>query len=910
MSEKDSNDSGKNENKIPSVMSPYRDTVWDYLAAGFRGPLPVPYREKDPVPIDFNKRVSKYPSKEKIQEWADGRRSNICVRLAGVDEEHEIIGIDVDQYAKGDKDKKGHDQLLRLQNRLGKLPDTWISSSRTDGKSGIRYFRVPRGLAFRGKVDKDIEVLRKGHRYAMVWPSVHPDGMLYWWFPPSVDPDENGKGAWDGKLPDARKFPLLPDKWTDFLTNGRVLSPDDEVIDVDSSVQEIYDWATDTFHGDDDSQPCELMRSKLDAHIEKVRASSTFHDLLTNAHWNIVRLAFEGHVGWNEAINEYEKAFVESVIARNGGSTDRTMQTLHNEIFRSRVQALRKVKGDSDARVKMGAPPVDPLCTKVGHCGADAVGGTTACDEDDPLGDVPMGAVKAVPEYECNDDGNAKHFYDMFSEISEGPSIRFAEGYGWLVWHKGNSEHQPHWERDEFGNQETRRMWQKVKVRQQAYADACFGDWQQKAKDFLLGANGVTDLDVKIAKAVYDKWNRWSEQSGNNRQAENALKAAISLNGVSISLNSLDQNPYLLGVANGVVELDGENVRLRPARPNDFITLNTGTKYEKPSDHAQKVWQDYLDTFLPDRNLQHAAKVALGHTLIGGNPEKIMIVLKGDPNTGKSTMVNAIEAALGDYAQSVSHTIFQNHKLNPVLANAIEKRVIVCSEFDENDELSASTVKRLTGGSDKIQAELKGSNATKEGIPQFVPILATNSVPEISGADKALQNRLYVIPFNVVPNRIEKTASNVLMAIGGTAVLNWLIEGYIEYRQIGGLPRNKEINDQTKEFMSELDPIAAFAHECLAVSDHDGKISRRSMYDRFKRWWIENEYQSNKKPEMPTFTRRLKSLGFATPNNKTRIDGQLTHAWVNVKFQKKESNIINMPENITMNVQKNEGDKA
>jgi len=167
------------ESQVPSVLNPYRDTALEYRKAGFFGPLPIPYKKKDPVPTDYNKRVSKYPTLEKIEEWRSLGQRNICVRLAGVDKEHELMGIDVDDYLKGAKKKDGWDQFLRLENRLGKLPDTWISSARTDGKSGIRYFRVPRGLAFRGKVDKDIEVIRKGHRYAMVWPSIHPDGGTY-----------------------------------------------------------------------------------------------------------------------------------------------------------------------------------------------------------------------------------------------------------------------------------------------------------------------------------------------------------------------------------------------------------------------------------------------------------------------------------------------------------------------------------------------------------------------------------------------------------------------------------------------------------------------------------------------------------------------------------------------------------
>ncbi|AKU45395.1 DNA primase/polymerase [Mycobacterium phage Madruga] len=883
---------------VPTVMNPYRDTATKYYNNAWFGPLILPYKMKEKPPSAYTGRMADYPQKETIKEWInDGQRHNICIRLAGVDKEHEIIGIDVDDYWKGDKKKDGGEQLQRLVDSLGPLPDTWISSARTDGTSGIRYYRVPRGLAFRGKADKDIEIIQKRHRYAIVWPSIHPDGGTYWWFPPGIAPDKNGKSVWDGVLPDARQLPLLPDSWIEFLSNNRLVMPKDGLIDMDTPVDSIYDWATETFHGDDDSQPCTKMREKLDKHIMKIKNSSTFHDLLVNAHWNILNLAFEGHVGWNEAINELEQVWA-NAVAERGGTTVRDLSTLNGEIFRSRIQALRQIKAKSDDRVELGAKPLDPCCLVTGACGGDAAVPVSDSDDgtDDPLSDVPQGAMKGVPDYETNDDGNAQHFVDMFSSLETGPAMRYAEGAGWMVWHKGKEGKTGHWELDPEGDQVVRRMWQKVKKRQSAYADACFGDWQQKIQDFANGQ--ATEADVKAAKARYDKWNRWSEMSGNNRQAENAIKATRSIPGVSISVNSLDRNPFLLGVANGVVELgDEQNIRLRTATPEDLITLNTNQPYEQPSKFAMEKWQEYLNTFLPDPDLQRVTQIAMGHCLIGGNPEKILIVLKGKTNTGKSTMISAIESAIGDYAKPVTQTIFQNHKLNPALAYALTKRIIVCSEFDEKDALSASQVKRLTGGSDKISAELKGSNTLIEGVPQFVPILATNEVPSISGADKALENRLYVIPFNVTPQTIDKRSAMVIEKVCGVAVLNWLIEGYRMYRQMGELPRTNQIKAETADFMSDLDPIAMFAHECIERVDQDGKrgyIKNPDMYLRFNRWWTENEFKHNDKPSQPLFTKRMRALGYI--QRQATIDGDNGKWWFGVGFKKtKKSNVLNMP---------------
>lgn len=352
--------------RLAGEVNPYADTARDYRRAGWRGPLPLPFKEKHPPPTGWTGRAAHDPTDDQITEWCDRTEpQNICIRLAEIDDDHEIVGIDVDHYAKGSKQKSGFDQLTKLAESLGPLPATWTATARTDGKSGIRFFRVPSGLAFSGKVADDIECIQKGHRFAVVPPSAHPDGGTYWWYPPGTEPISENRTVWDGAVPDAQSLPMLPASWIDYLTGHRQRAEHEDTKDADSSVDEIYRWADATLPGDDKTAPCGLMRQKLDAAIKRVRASATYHDLLTRAHWNFLLLAFEGHQGWCAAINEYEAVLYKTALAR-GGTTDRTSSELRREIWRSRVEALRKIKGKSDDRVRSGAEPVEPSCLTVG----------------------------------------------------------------------------------------------------------------------------------------------------------------------------------------------------------------------------------------------------------------------------------------------------------------------------------------------------------------------------------------------------------------------------------------------------------------------------------------------------------------------------------------------------------------
>jgi hypothetical protein len=79
-----------------------------------------------------------------------------------------LVGIDVDAYDT----KTGGQTLKEAETRWGPLPTTYRSSARDDDPvSGIRIFRVPEGVLFKGviKFDElaigDIEIVQPHHRF-------------------------------------------------------------------------------------------------------------------------------------------------------------------------------------------------------------------------------------------------------------------------------------------------------------------------------------------------------------------------------------------------------------------------------------------------------------------------------------------------------------------------------------------------------------------------------------------------------------------------------------------------------------------------------------------------------------------------------------------------------------------------
>jgi hypothetical protein len=151
-------------------MTPYKIGAPLYLQAGWAGVIPLPPRKKASPPIGYTGWNGKDPSSKMIETWCNETvgdfqaASNIAIHMPG-----DVIGIDVDHY----DGKTGAQTLTTLYQELGPLPDSYISTSRADGYSGIRWYRVEPGLRWPSGPGKDIEFVHKGHRYAVVWPSIH-----------------------------------------------------------------------------------------------------------------------------------------------------------------------------------------------------------------------------------------------------------------------------------------------------------------------------------------------------------------------------------------------------------------------------------------------------------------------------------------------------------------------------------------------------------------------------------------------------------------------------------------------------------------------------------------------------------------------------------------------------------------
>lgn len=831
--------------------APFANTWFEYHSKGWCV-IPLPERRKKFPPDDVTGRNGRFSTEEDYDEWSkpDGvavsggqewstAKANIAIRAGNTvtqdGNDYEIVGIDVDAYAE----KHGAEHLRELESTYGPLPNTWTSSARKDGVSGIRWYLAPQGYEYmgkprlaNGKASDSIEIVQRVHRYGLVFPSYHPElKTQYWWYATGQSPDGVHTSS---TIPRATQLAILPDSWFQFLTRQGTESTGSVPIDMDTPYKQLQEWASKKFVKNRE-KPCRTTKVALKNHLEKIENASDHHDPLVAMHWNLFNLGVEGHSHWLEAIRKAEKVW----LARVAEDNVRSLGEAKAEVLRSREGTLRKIKGKDDEYKALGVTYLmgsDP-------CGRDV--------KDPPTMILPTQAVPtaALPDYERNEDGNAQNMLDLYAG-----NIRYVPNFAgmgarWIVFDQTRKR----WVVDEK-DVEVRNMYRRVKTEQMRVAEIRLA----QANAVVAQAGGSQQANAAQKQAVADakEWVKWANESGNKARVTNSLAQATTFSDVALDFSELDADDMLLPVANGVIRFSTREQRLAGGNPYEWIrdpdqiktllvTHNTGVPYIPYGDQAThedpevrdnfEKFDSYMRTFLRDHMEEESFKYAL--KLLGlsilGVPVKKAVFLVGPRDTGKSTFQGMMNAALGQLSIWRDPSIFIDSNFKSALAEALPRRVVMVGELGEK-HMDASLFKRITGG-DEVMCELKNINQPVTMRARCTIISGCNSAPDVPNVDDATKERFVVIPFNHQVTRQEKdpNAQEDLQRHCKVPLLAMLIEACEEAIMEGVQEIPPELQLATNVFVSTLSEMSDFVNDCLVQSPPDDweKYARKDTVD-------------------------------------------------------------------------------
>jgi putative DNA primase/helicase len=386
----------------------YIDVARGYLGQGWN-PLPLGEREKSAPPTGYTGADGAAVTHDDIDRWADTfprwnrkakRMEDVPSVNVGLRMPPTVVGIDVDNYGA----KRGHEAIAALERRLGGLPPTWASTNRDDGLSGIWFYRIPEGVRFPGGPCADVEFIQHHHRYAVVWPSVHPEDRLYRWYTPEGDDAD--------RLPGVDELAELPKAWieADFEELAREMAAGDPGgAPAPSPSADRFTAPVRTHLGPRD------MSAALERVVDEFRrqAPGGRHDAMVKAVMAITRLEHQGHPGADRALDTVRAEFIASVTNDHGGLV-RSPSEAEHEFDSARKTATSKLAAEPDRR-----PRYDDLkATSAPRTTAGATGDGT----DEPV------TVRAPESW------SDAHVGETFGETLRGRWLYCRAIGGWMRW--------------------------------------------------------------------------------------------------------------------------------------------------------------------------------------------------------------------------------------------------------------------------------------------------------------------------------------------------------------------------------------------------------------------------------------------------------------------------------------------
>ena len=216
----------------------------------------------------------------------------------------------------------------------------------------------------------------------------------------------------------------------------------------------------------------------------------------------------------------------------------------------------------------------------------------------------------------------------------------------------------------------------------------------------------------------------------------------------------LDTNPALFPFKNGVYDLN-TNI-FRPGRPEDFISKTAPIDYiefDEDDEKLQDVYE-YLEKVFPDKSIRDYFMDTSSDIFYGGNHQKHVYFWTGEGDNAKSVTQNIFEKMLGHLSIKFNTTVITGKKVqsgsaNPELARAGGGvRLATLEEPNSDEMINIGIMKNLSGNDSYYARDLfeKGKEG-REIQPLFKLVFICNKLPKLRYSDKAVWNRIRVIPF-------------------------------------------------------------------------------------------------------------------------------------------------------------------
>jgi len=348
------------------------------------------------------------------------------------------------------------------------------------------------------------------------------------------------------------------------------------------------------------------------------------------------------------------------------------------------------------------------------------------------------------------------------------------------------------------------------------------------------------------------------------------IEMAKSEPGMTVRLSDFDNDPMLLGVTNGVLDL--KTGTLTPVSPEVLISKRSNVAYDPGATCPR--FDKFMREVQPDPHVRAFLQRWMGYCLTGRTDARKFAFLYGHGANGKSVFVELMAWLLDDYARKIQTEMLMHHQRNPQapspdIVSLKGMRLVYANETEEGRHFDAARLKDLTGGVDTLTGRVPYGKANITFSPTHKLVIVGNHKPEVSDTSDGMWDRVLLIPFGQTfpdgkrdPHLLHKLKGE------GSGILNWMLAGLRDYLA-HGLQVPPTIKTATDAYRDEQDIIGEWIRDnCNTGAGYS--VAKRELYISYTTWAAQN---GHKPLAQGRLTRRLADRRFPLSPDRRKVQG-------------------------------------
>lgn len=411
--------------------------------------------------------------------------------------------------------------------------------------------------------------------------------------------------------------------------------------------------------------------------------------------------------------------------------------------------------------------------------------------------------------------------------------------------------------------------------------DECqHGEEMAAAKTF---ADRILDEAAALYKATPEddpkrsaakQWMKAAQRLQEKQELKDMLELAQSEPGMTVTLTEFDQDPYLLNVRNGVVDL--RTGSLLQSSPRMLLSRRTEASYD-PAAQCPLFLQTLAEVFQHDQAMIDSFQLCVGYSATGDVSEEKMMFLFGHGANGKTLVCNIIEEVLGTYCVTAPSTLLEVRSNasgsgpRPDLARLAGARLAMASETSPGRQWDSQLIKQVASNERQTERFLYGDYF--EFQPTAKLWVRGNHKPEIRDNGYGLWRRMILFPFERQFAEHEQDHGLLeRLRAERDGILRWMVDGAVRWwrgRQSGatGLVLCPKISAAINEYRDDCDIVGQWVSENCKVGSTESSDGQ-DLYDNFVRWCAANgRYQMTKQ----ALGRQLAERGFVRQKTSSKV---------------------------------------